>query len=525
MKHYILHIRNWFFAMLLTGFAPLLLQGQTFSLRVYTNYVYATDGNGGRMNDGYGSNFEGVWRMYAGLKSFPGSNFNTSAFPSVDQPPYAATNFQNEILHEEPNGTFTGWKNFTSKEVFSYSIAGTPKKTIDLSNGSFLINDTAFFSPLLRIRMGFQAFESDGCSVDWRFDETCSSDKDDDNESDHLYKDYSLTDFKALSTDPASDNYKDLKSSDDMWGVSYYVSYYFNAIEKKNEPGFDFLKHLADLQVGYFEGPGNSNFQNAQDFCNGQDIVYRVPMKNGYKGGYYKWEYQNADGTWTFDRHTTTEYLITTAGTSFKYYRAIPVYDCPPGCIYPTNSKAPSLITMYLPEGQTYNVFNAPTKDEIVITNMPQTICEGGTAALKVSVTNAVGEYKMYLYTGQHTDYKKLNDISPLTSSVNNGAYTFTGINQGNYTVAVRDKNWKMDLPGSAVNCYEIKQTSIPALPQPSIKLAATQPECSDQKGAIIVAYNAAADTGVTSMTYLLKKNGTQIATVTKPAGAQGAFN
>ncbi|MFN0177065.1 MAG: beta strand repeat-containing protein [Saprospiraceae bacterium] len=516
MKHNVLQIRHWFFAMLLTGFAPLLLHGQaTFSLKVYTNYVYATDGNGGRMPDGYGSNFEGVWRMYAGLKSFPGSNFNTNAFPSPDEPPHAATIFQNEVLHEEPNGTFIRWKNFPSEEVFSYSMT-TPGngETINLSNATNLT-----------VRMGFQAFESDGCSAEWRFDETCSSDKDDDNQSDHLFRDYPLTDFKALSNDSPSDNYKDLKTSDDMWGVSCYVSYKFNAINKKNDHPFDSFKHLADLEVGFFKGPGNTNFQNAQDFCNGGQIVYRVPMKNGYKGGYYKWEYQNANGTWTFDRYTTTEYLDITAGPSFKYYRAIPVFDCPSPYIYPTNTKDINLITMYLPTGQTYNILNAPTKDEIVITKTPQTICGNGTADLTVSVTNAVGEYKMYLYSGHRTDYTALNDIFAYsTSSVNNGAFTFTGIKEGDYTVAVRDKNWTKNLPDNALNCYGINQISISALPQPKITLAATQPKCSGQKGAITVTYNVAANAGVTSMTYVLKKNGIQIATVTKPAGSFNHF-
>ncbi|MEI6409130.1 MAG: hypothetical protein WCR52_07095, partial [Bacteroidota bacterium] len=449
-------------------------QQSAFSVLVWVDAIYAADGRDplNKMPDGYGDGFEGRWRVKATLNGIPGLNTNISNCGCNNSLPCSCGGVGERIIKVN-DARWKEWKfgyNAQNAGVLAFQYTNVPSgTTIDL-NGSFSLD--------LRL----QAWESDDCGSDDTFNDNCGA-QGDDNYTDGTYTAY----LKDLNGN-LGDNFLVNMPWYNVWAAEFRVAYLVDPIQTGQ-----------NIRIGYFSGPGNTNFQTSQEFCQGKNVTYQVPLRPGFTGGSYSWSYKNQSGQWVFDQNTDTEYLTKTVGTKILEYRATPINDYSNKVkVWVRNPTTPSNMS-------NYTVFSVPSKSDITLT--APLVCGTDKGTISVSVANPVGSYSVSLYNANITSESELNNATYLTqTNVSTFPYQFPGTYAaGTYTVVVRGPNQ------TTFGCLEFKTVSITSVPKPSIILAATQPLCSGQTGSLRVTYNTAANNLVTSVKYQLVKDGANV--------------
>jgi hypothetical protein len=454
-----LHAQNW----------------PAFTVIAWVDAIYAADGRDplGQMPDGYGNGFEGRWRVKATLNGIPGLNTNISNCGCNNSLPCTCDGVGERIIKVND----ARWKEWNfgydqqNAGLLGFQYINIPSNTtIDL-NGSFWLD------------LNLKAWESDECGSDDTFDNNCGEHKSDDNYTNGTYTAY----LKDLNGN-LGDNYIVNMPWPNVWAVEFRVAYLVDPIQTGQ-----------NIRIGFFSGPGNTNFQTSQEFCQGKNVTYQVPLRPGFRGGSYSWSYKNSAGQWVFDQNTNTEYLTKTVGTKILEYRATPINDNTNKIkVWVRNPTTPSNMS-------NYTVFSVPSKSDITLT--APLVCGTDKGTISVNVANPVGTYSVSLYNANITSESELNNATYLTqNNVSTFPYQFPSTYAaGTYTVVVRGPNQ------TTFGCLEYKTVSITSVPRPTISLAGTQPLCSGQKGSLTVTYNTAANGLINSVRYQLVKDGANL--------------
>lgn len=476
-------------------------QDTSIYIRVFVDGVYAGDGSDPVKvhPDGYDLGFEAVWRLKTKINGLPNCSSSPSGY-NCGQPPCVnqcvgeniINYFVDPFLFTNPlNFPFVGWKyGYNTTTLEKVQIGDLPSgTTINLSGNNSLSMD-----------LELTAWESDDCGQWYTYDSGCGA-KGDDNYTNGA-RFVRLRDMKVRSEGGYS---TELMPWYNVWAVRYKVVYFIDAIKRNSSGTPD------NLQVGFFAGPGNTNFQVSSSFCNGSEVVYMVPLKQGFTGGYYKWDYFNPQSNqWEFDQYTSTNFLKKTINGRVLRYRATTATNVGTDLLA---SKAPGTVISSAANAQ-YTIFTLPSADDIVVSPITPACGTNGTRQIEFKVSNqaANATFKAQLYSGAVSSLADLNNSTALWSSA--GAISLSNpftipvnLTSGAYTIVLRGGTTQTE------GCAQLKQVSVGLSSLPTFVAAVTNPPCSySAGGSVAITYTGISSPNVGTVTYSLLQGTTVVA-------------
>jgi hypothetical protein len=345
------------------------------------------------------------------------------------------------------------------------------------------------------------AWESDQCGEWYTYNNTCGEHDSDDNYDSGSRK-LNLRDANVRSQGGYS---TELMPWYNVWAVRYKVVYFIDAIKRNSSGTPD------NLQVGFFAGPGNTNFQVSSSFCNGSEVVYMVPLKQGFTGGYYKWDYFNPQSNqWEFDQYTSTNFLKKTINGRILRYRATTATNVGTDLLA---SKAPGTEITSAANAQ-YTIFTLPSANDIAVSPITPACGSTGTRQIEFKVNNQASSatFKVQLFSGSASSLVDLNNSTALWSSsgaisVNNLFTIPVNVPSGTYTIVLRG--------GTSLTegCAQLKQVSVGLSSLPTFSAAVTNPPCSySAGGSVALTYTGISSPNLSTVTYSLLQGSTVIA-------------